>query len=793
MLVSYRWLQEYVKTTTKPESLGEKFLMTSSEIEKLIPVGEQLENIVTGKILTCEKHPNADRLNVTTVNIGSETKTIVCGAPNVAQGQVVLVALPGAKVVHGKEVLEIKESEFRGVVSQGMLCGASELGLQIIEEERHLWIQPANTPIGIPAREALELDDTVLDLEITPNRPDLLSYVGLAREVSAFEQRKLLLPPLANLNQPLTHTASIPVSSHINHLAPCNRLAFVVLKVSKNVSSPWWMQRRLLLAGMRPLNAIVDVTNYVMLELGQPLHAYNLDSLKKPGIKKIQFHAEKAAEKEVMVTLDGSKRTIEPGDSIITVHGQIVDLAGIMGGKESSIQEDVKEVVLEAATFAGGQIRRTSRRLGLRSEASTRFEKGLDSELPPVALARAVYLLEQMGVAEQASPLIDEYPTPKKNSVVLSIPMERFENLMGLRISVIDAKKILEHLGFTIHSTSKTQLKCSPPSWRADVTMEEDVIEELIRIWGFERIQPTLPQGAVKAPQRNQAFYRKSSFQDRAVQLGYQENIHIPFCTKKQLDIFGYTNAERLDNPLSAEQEYLIPSHVIPLLEQAATSQKFERNRFFEIGAVFEAPHQEKRMVSALLRDSVSPEVLFREAKQLLESMFSGYTCTYTASNTVPVWTDKSVSQTIVVEGQEIGTLGLVKPSLVTTHKIRRSRSVVFFEFNFELLKNLPTKKVLYVAPSTYPAVDRDITLIVDESVTWNQVETLISTEHATILQSWMLVDIFRGASIPSQKKSWTLRFIYQSSDHTLIDEEVDVSQNALKKILQDNLHATIS
>ena len=793
MLVSYRWLQEYVATTTPSAQLGEKFLMTSSELENLTVAGQNLQNVKTGRVLTCIQHPQADRLHVVEVDLSTETRTIVCGAPNIAVGQIVLVALPGAEVTSRKgDSMVIQETSLRGVISQGMICAAEELGIPFIQDSGGIWVLPEDTQIGVSAQDALGLNDTVLDLEITPNRPDLLSHIGLAREVATFENRPLTLPAIASFESN-TNSLSLPLVSHIHQHADCTRLSMIGMSVTQNSPSPWWMQRRLILAGMRPLNAIVDVTNYVMLEFGQPLHAYDISTLKSMGIKKLHFQAEKVTQPIEVTTLDGLKRVAEPGDCLITLNGEPAGFAGIMGGLESSIQSNTTEIVLEAASFNPGQIRRTSRRLGLRSEASTRFEKGIDPELPPKALARAVHLLQQMGVATLATPLLDHMSSSSHQSPVLTITTQRFEDLMGVSISVPEAKRILEHLGFAILGTSKTSLKCSPPSWRADVTLEEDVIEELMRIWGFDRIPLTLPQGAVKAPQRNKSFYDKSKMATTAASLGYLETIHIPFCSQKQLKLLHFSDAEKLDNPLTSEQEFLIPSHIIPLLNQAAAAQQYESNRFFEIGAVFHNPHQEKRMVSALLRDSKSPELLFREAKLLLESVLCSFECTYEPLQNSPSWTSNVIAQAIVVQGVQVGLIGLMKPSVVSAHKIRRSRNVVFFEFNFDIIQELPTKKLTYVAPSNYPAIERDITLIIDEGITWNQVEAIIKNEHLKDLSEWNLTDIFRGSLLPDHSKSYTIHFVYKSQDHTLTDAEIDLHQSKLIDAYRVGLHATIS
>lgn len=764
--------------------------MTSSELEHVYDWGQKLKGVVVGEILTCQPHPNADRLKVTTVSTGKETRTIVCGAPNVAAGQKVLVALPGTTLTNLKgEILTIAEATIRGVTSEGMLCAASELGLPALLPDG-IWVLPAATQVGITAVQALGLDDVVLDLEITPNRPDLLSHIGLAREVSAFENRALKLPKSTPLRTGSFKPAfSSTVHVHVAQHAPCYRVAAVPLRVLQQENSPWWLQRRLIISGMRPINPIVDVTNYVMLELGQPLHAFDTTHL---GVKKVVLQAEKVKVNTPVTTLDGITRTLEPGDAVITLNGTVADIAGIMGGEGSSITSTTQEVLLQAASFHGPQVRRTSARLGLRSEASTRFEKGLDPELVPQALERAVALLTEMGVVEQAGPLCDHYPEKRKSVADLCFACDRFEDIMGVRISITEAKHILEKLGFRILSTSKTTLHCVPPTWRSDVRLEEDVMEEVIRIWGFDRVPQTLPKGPVKVPQRNEIFYRKEAIRSLCARLHFQETVHLPFCSQRQLDLVGIEKAQVIGDPISKDLAFLSPTHLIAFLQSTAANQKEEQTRLFEIGKVFYPDCKEKLVLSALLRSSKNPERLFQEAKRLVEAV-AGTQCTYTPLKQGLKVYDPAATYTVQAGSVAVGTIAFLTSKTAEAHKIRRGRLLLFVELDMEKILEQPERPVIYTPPAAYPAIERDMTIVVSEETPWSEVESAIKEVVSPLLEVWVLDDMFRGNSISKDQKALTVHFVYRGQDRTLTDAEVDEHQQALTQALTTNLSAQIS
>jgi phenylalanyl-tRNA synthetase beta chain len=403
MKIAYKVLQEFVKTSLSPADLGEKFLMTSSELESLTDWGKLLEGLVVGKVEEVRPHPNADRLRLATLNIGKQKIHVVCGAPNLAVGQTVVVALPGTQLtpLKGEPVL-IDKTTVRGEPSMGMICTPDEIGIPF-QSEGIILLSDSCAP-GSSAAAAMHLEDVVLDLEVTPNRPDLLSYRGLAREVATFEKRPLKEQPIAALNE-LDTKESSPVKVSIEDSKLCQRYSGVCLENITIAPSPQWLAARLTLSGIRPVNNVVDVVNYVMLELGQPMHAFDLDSL--PSMEII---AGTVQSKTTLQLLDGTEREVLPSDITIRSGNKVIGLAGVMGGSETEVSPETTRILLESATFYGPQIRRTSRRLGLRSEASSRFEKGLDPEITITALKRAVYLLTQLAGAQVKGSVIDVYP-----------------------------------------------------------------------------------------------------------------------------------------------------------------------------------------------------------------------------------------------------------------------------------------------------------------------------------------------------------------------------------------------
>lgn len=797
MKVALAWLKDYVITSLSPQELGEKFQLTSSVLEGIKNWDTALKNLVTAKIESMTEHPNADRLKVLNVSIGPLGKrTIVSGAPNLKVGQITILALPGAEVTSLKdESLVISPSTIRGVASEGMLCGPEELGISL--QMDGVFDLPKNTKIGIPAGQALSLEGAVLDLEITPNRPDLLSYYGLAREVSAFERKALKPVSVASLDEknkkPNSLLEVIIEDSHYGE-----RYTAICLKDIVIGPSPEWMQQRLILSGMKPINNIVDITNYVMLELGQPLHAFDFDRIDGPNPK--TFIIRKAKKQEKILLLDGSERVLHQEDIIIADHtNKPIDLAGIMGGGTSSITTKTKILILEAAHFYGPSIRRTTRRLGLRTEASGRFEKGLDPELTLLALQRAVYLMQEYGGAKIASSLVDEYPKNQPQLAPIKISFDRIKQFSGVHLNAGEIKIILQKLGFRILSLTKSSVEVISPSWRQDVTLPEDIIEELLRIWGYDRLPNTLPAGPIKAPQLSKIFEAKKQIRQSALRCGLHETVHLSFSSLADLQKVGLmpTNALPLLNPLSTEQSYLSPTHLINFLQTTARQNRGETEvGLFEISKVFQLDFTEQERLSVLIRSQQHPENLLRQAKACLQQILHDLQLpnpTYVPlGEAKEPWLETGKSLAILVDNQVAGNVGFVPQSMVEGFKIKRARNLIFLTINLEVILKISPKVTLYKEPFMFPSVERDITLIVEEEVSVALIEKTLCDAMSKHVQQMEITTIYRDRPLAPNQKSITVHFVYNALNGTLSDVEVNADQTNLIKICRTELSAII-
>jgi len=769
MKVSYNWLREYAPTTLTPLQLGEKFQMTSSVLDTLEDWSSKLENVVVGEVTEVKPHPDATKLRVATVKIGSKKRTIVCGAPNLALGQKVVVAQPGALLHPVKgERFEIQEATLRGVRSEGMLCGYDEIGIDLPSEG--IIVLPAETRSGILAAQALMLEDSVLDLEVTPNRPDLLSYVGLAREAAAFDHRRLAEPPLATLEAVGgRRQGSAP---HILPLEPaaCLRYSAVQLSGIKVGQSPYWLQIRLLLSGIRPINNVVDVTNYVMLELGQPLHAFDAATLPKKG-DRLQIGVRTLTKKEKLRTIDHTDRALEPGDVVIVDgNDRPIALAGVMGGAETEVSELTESILLESAVFHGPQIRRTSRRLGLRSEASSRFEKGLDPELTITALKRAIYLLKQVCGASVSGTLADNYPRHAERAKI-HVTYAWVQQMLGVSISPAECKAILQKLGFQLSSLTKSSFEATPPSWRSDVRLPEDIIEELVRMWGYDRLPSTMPVGNVFPPRPNPEFELKKRLRHGLAACGYNECVSQGLVSAAAITRSGLdaTNARRVRLPLSSEGEYLTPDHLVTFLQNVSgPNRAVTELSLLEIGKVFDAKRETLR-ASMLRRTDRDAETLYRETKSHLEHVLPA-PLSYVPTKAESFYQEGSMLE-IQANGTTIGSMGLLDGAIVANWKVRSGTTMLYVSLYLEPLTELSQGVRAYRPLPTQPEISRDLTLSVPEELPAGKVASFMEKEAAPILESYALGTIYRGTP---GRKSITLNLVYRAANRTLADAEVN-------------------
>jgi phenylalanyl-tRNA synthetase beta chain len=784
MNLSYAWLQEFVATKTAPDLLGENFRMTSSELEGVQSWSERLAGVVVALVTDLQPHPDATKLQIATVDCGdAQPRTIVCGAPNIAKGQTVLVALPGTTLYPTQgEPLQMMEREIRGVTSSGMICALEELGIKSMESGIHV-LKQAMQP-GLPAAEALFSNDTVIDLEITPNRPDLLSHLGLAREVAAFEHKKLKIVEPPTINVPVH---PVRLSVHVENHRDCPRYSAVILDVV-NCASPWWLQARLISAGVKPISIVVDITNYCMMELGQPLHAYDLGSTEAE--EGLNIEVGRAKSEESISLLDGTTRELTTDDVVIRRGTQVVGLAGIMGGSLLAVHEGTQRILLEAAAFHPGTIRRTSRRLGLRSEASTRFEKGPDPSEITRSLRRAVQLLQEHAQGVVRSKVIDVHHRAAPVPSPIALTFDRLHQVLGVRISPHDCRTILLALGFELPRFSKSGFAATPPSWRADVRLPEDLIEELIRIWGYERLPSTMPTGAVKAPTKNGELRRKSLIRHALAQAGLHETIHLSFVSKRTLERTNIRpeNALPVNNPLSEELAFLSPTPFIPLLLNCASVNSGEAElALFEVAKAFTADAKEEERVALLIRTTKSGEHAIRRIKRALE--FTATSLNIPTLHYSPAeeqsYAQAGTTYRISSGDEMIGHLFLVSQEVVAEHKIKQGRTIAGAELHMNSLLALREEHPHYQAPSPFPTSTRDLTVTLPQELPISMLDTASSALLATFpVHHWQITDIFTGKPLADGLRAVTVSVTYGAADRTLTDQEIDSYHQQLEQAL---------
>jgi len=798
MKVSLKWLQDYVNLTLPTQELVEKLTMSGTEVSGIEAVGASWEGISVGQVIALEKHPNADRLQLATIDLKEEHITVVTGAPNLEEGQKVPFARVGAQLIDGHtgELTKLKPAKIRGVVSEGMVCSEKELGIS----DRHegIMVLPPEAPVGMPLSQYL--GDTILDLKTTANRPDCLSVIGIAREVAALTGQATHVPDVsyAEPESPIQDSVSVEIADP----ELCPRYCASLVTDVKIGPSPQWMQGRLLACGMRPISNIVDITNYVMLEYGQPLHAFDYKEVK--GKKVI---VRRARDDESLFTLDGIERDLDHDMLIIADEKDPIALAGVMGGADSEVIDTTTSILLESANFNGASIRRTSMRLNLRSEASSRFEKSISPELTPIALRRATQLLIEVAGGKAAKGIVDVYPG-KRDKKPISLPKERVGRILGLELDTERIREVLSSLGFNSELIGASgDLMVTVPYWRTDVQLADDLIEEIARIIGYDEIPTTMLRGEI--PERMPAPLPalKETVRDLLVGCGMQEVITYSLVSRAMLDRIDpqgkISPALRAANPMTLEQEYLRTSLQAGLLAAFSANAKREHNsiRLFEVGKVYfprgnDLP-QEREMLAGVLggprfeRSWLSGEDMldFFDAKGVLETVFSRLQVTASFEpvedpNLVPGRTAE-----VIVNGQKVGVLGEVHPRTAAAFDIS-SQPVNLFEVDLEKLLSFVGAELTYQPIPRFPGIVRDLALVVDAGLAASRVEGII--QSFPLVSQVTLFDVYSGDQVPRGKKSLAFSIRYQSLQRTLTDEEVDHTQQEIVERLQRELGATL-
>lgn len=796
MYVSMKWLKELIDVDLTVEELVDRLDMTGTAVESVRTVGEGLEGIVVGSVLTKEQHPDADKLTYCSVDVGgAEPLRIVCGATNFVAGDRVPVACVGATLPGG---LTIKKTKLRGAVSEGMMCSAPELGLG--GDASGLLILPPDAPVGMAFGEYLGRADTIVELEVTPNRPDCLSMVGVAREVGAITGKAASVP--ASSPPESTIPVADAVSVEIADPDLCPRYTARLIRGVTIGPSPEWLAERVTAAGARPVNNIVDITNYVMFELGQPLHAFDAATItRRHG--KAAIIVRRATEGERLRTLDGQDRVLDAEMLVIADDSGAVALAGVMGGENTEVSETTVDILLESACFDPGSVSRTSRSLGLISEASTRFERGVDPEGCVAAVDRAAALMAELAGGVVDAGVVDVYPVPASPSD-LELRIERLNAVLGTEIGADEAAAILRALGLRVAEGAPAgTLAITVPTFRPDLEREIDLVEEVVRVWGMERVPATLPggRGRVGRLDSRQRWLRRIDATMRAA--GLNETMTYSFVDPADLERVRMSLPEgevlaELVNPMSEEQAVMRTSLLPGLLRSVSYNQRrgVSDVQLYEIGTVFvtspgrKLPREHTSLAGVMCGMWSRPgwtgeaaELDFFDGKGVLEALAEElHPRRFQVRSAEMAWLQPGRSAEIVVDGTVAGWLGEVHPSVADAFEAEVP--VVAFELSVEALLAAARTDRVYSEVPRHPAVTLDVALVVDESVSAERVEQAITKAGGALLDSVRLFDVYRGRGIPDGSKSLAWALSYRAPDRTLTDDEVrPVHDKLLRKV----------
>lgn len=782
ILASYKWLKEYVKTDLAPDAFAREISLRSMSVEKVEDISERFAHIVVGLVNEVRPHPNADRLRIVTVNVGAEATEIVCGGTNVVVGMKVCVAMPGSRVRwHGEgDLVTLAETEIRGVKSIGMICAPSEVGFDALETgEKEIWdlTHVIDAKAGTPLAEALGIDDTLFTVEITTNRPDAKGIVGLAREAGTATNSPFSWQPPA-----LPQAGSgIPFSVAIDDKARCARQMAVVIDDVAVAPSPWWMQSRLLLAGIRPINNIVDITNYVMLEYAQPLHAFDYRTLEG---SEIRVRAGKAGEK--LTALNGKEYDVE-GVLVLADSVKALDVAGIMGGEHTGTTAVTKTIVLSASAFDAVAIRRTARALNLQSDAQLLFEKGLSTEAPPSALARAAELVLQIAGGHVASAVCDERVAPYQ-SLVFPMRTEKVRERIGVDIADGRIVSILTSLGFTVDQSS-SPWSVAVPWWRDhDIEAEVDLTEEVARIYGYHEMPSVLPAGAPPMTVTDPTLTWERWMKRMLAAAGYDEFFSYSFVSAEDLARYGEDTAcaYAMLNPLSSDQTHMRTTLMPSLLRAVETNQGHTPSaQWFELARVYryradDIPDERMQVVFGEYGYD-DAEAAFMRTKGVVEMLAAktGLTFAFVREDADARW-HPTRTATVRVGDQVVGRIGEVAANVQSAFGV--DRRVMAAVLDLEALFPLMRLTHRYVPVSEYPAITRDVSVLLDEQKAFDEIASAL---RGGMVADVRLADIYRGNGVPEGKKSVTLSLTVQAPDRTLTSEEAQTELDRIGKVLE--------
>ena len=784
MKVSLSWLQDYVAIEMEVNKLAEALTMTGLEVEAVIQRFEYLKDVLVGRIIEIKPHPGADRLKLCQVDTGSRILPVVCGALNIRVGMKAPLAMIGAHLPNNKP---LKKGIIRGEISEGMLCSAGELGIGLDISGVHEL--DSTIEIGLNLCLALDLDDTVFEIGLTPNRPDCLSIIGIAREIASLQNVPLKLPQyeIPAEKGDINTLSSVKIQD-INH---CPRYSARLLEDIIIEPSPFWLADRLISVGLRPINNIVDITNFVMMETGQPLHAFDFDLLAENKII-----VRTAGQGEKFKTLDNKEYLLTEEMLLICDGKQPVAIGGVMGGLNSEINQNTRRVFLESAYFNPASIRRTSKKLGLSTDAAYRFERGVDPFKTVAALNRAAVLMAKISKGKLIAGFIDEYPDPPSIQPI-NLSVSQTNRILGTKLAAGQIEQMLKSIEFKVDFKDPDTFTISPPTFRVDVLRPEDLMEEVARLSGYNQIPTTFPHIPAEARTQGGLMALRNKLKDLLTGLGFNEVINYTFIHGASCDRLNLKsddprrNLVKIVNPLTEDQAVLRTSLIPGLLEnirnniaqQTADLKLFEAGKIFIAKGTDELPVETEILAGLWTGNRIKntwyskpvPSDFF-DIKGAVEGLLSGIKMrdlTFTAMrDSQCTYTRFGHTAKIFDHGQELGLVGEIQPSVLKQYDI--NQPVFIFEIDLDiLLKRIPLEINAEPLPK-YPSVSRDITLIVDQDIEVEKILTGLMDLKENLVESLHLFDIFEGDSIPENKKSVSFRVTYRSSMTTLKDETIN-------------------
>lgn len=784
MKISYNWLKQYIHTELAPEEISKILTNTGLEVEsleKIQTIKGGLEGLVIGHVTFREKHPNADKLSVTKVNVGGERELeIVCGAPNVAAGQKVVVATVGCTVypVTG-EPFEIKKAKIRGEVSEGMICAEDEIGLG--ESHAGIMVLPEDAPIGMPAKEYFKIeDDYCFEIGLTPNRVDASSHIGVARDVAAVLKGAVIMPSIDDFT---VDNNNLNISVEVKDSEACPRYSGVTISGVTVKDSPEWLQNKLRAIGIRPINNIVDVTNYVLHETGQPLHAFDAAEVK--GNKVI---VRKAVEGTLFVTLDGAERKLSANDLMICNESDEMCIAGVFGGLNSGVKESTKAIFLESAYFSSVSVRKTAKLHNLKTDSSFRFERGTDPEATVYALKRAALLIKEVAGGTISSDVVDIYPTVIKKAEI-DVTYKNVYRLIGKQIPAEEIKSILKGLGIEILSENAEGFKVSVPTNKVDVTREVDIIEEILRIYGYNNVEiPTILNSSLSFAIKPDREKLQNVVSDFFTANGFNEIMSNSLTKSAYSQLTATINPDEnvvILNPLSTDLDVMRQTLLFSGLEAIAYNQNRKNAdvKFYEFGKIYrtvENGYYEEPRLALFVTGRKDIEQWNTSANQVDYFLLKGYVDAIVKKLKVSVASSEVISNDVFAEGlaykkgkNVIVQFGQVSKAILK--KLDIDKPVFFADFNWEYLLKVQLNNVAeYQEVAKFPAVRRDLSMLLDSSVNFASLKEIAFQVEKSLLKEVNIFDKYEGDKLPQGKKSYALSFVIQDEEKTLTDKQID-------------------